>query len=1177
METPRIVVMPEKIEENIQAGKSSSLEFHVNSGNGLHIKGLVYTSHIRVSVANPAFGGLRNKITYQVDAGYLEDGDIIEGAFELVMNGGERKLPFTFHVQLGISGQTLAGLKTPKDFAEIAREHPDTALRLFDYQDFTETPFMQDLHTRAVYEGLKGHGDRGNQLEEFLVALGLKKPVNLRVSESLRKYEYSAEAAEGSIEVQKEGWGYISVTAETDGAFLELKKKRFDTRDFKEDVCRISYRVLSGPLHQGKNYGCIRLSTVKETRVIPFLVNGSESRELSRMGRSRYKQAYGRFLRLRLEEACGLGEGALLRERMLQELDVMRNVPGDKNLPSLWMADTLLRDGKKEQALLMLEECKDDILMSRRDLGDQYCFYQYLQLQMEPNQSQEEDLLGQVRKHLMEGRYPYLIFIRMKLERTLSGAPVTLFQEMENLYQEGFHSPFLYVEAYGILRKHSELLQGMDDFVVHVLHFAARHKIIEEKMAVRAAGMANLQRHYGKQYHRLLTALYERYPRKEILEAICCMMIKGEYRDSGAFPWYELALKKGISLTRLYEYFLYSLPEQYDHLLPKEVLLYFSYGHDLDRDSKSVLYKNILQYMSSTNKLYQAYERDMEQFAMEQLFASRIDSHLAVIYDRMIFEAMIDEPVARVLPAILRAYRIYCRNRQMKYVIVRYEELAKEDAFLLNEGVVYVPLFSDKAVILFQDSFGNRYGDVSYIKTPVMNKPELLGRCFTIYPEHPMLSLTACRKIAASDKVEEGQIHLLERAMRELSFHELYRKVLLEKIIRYYRALAGSEHSKTMECAYLLTLDGDAMTQNERLLVCETLIGQNYLEEAYRMLKTYGGESLETGHLSKLCAKMILQKLFDRDPFLLKLSYRVFAAGNADSVILDYLCEHFNGSSSQMFKILSQSVSARVETYDLEERLLCQMMFSGNIRNIDQTFRFYSQRKRLSETVMKAYFTVKSIGYFLKGEAPDERVFAYLESTVNREDDMEKVPMIYMLALTKYYAQCRALEEDQKALLSRMEELLLGEGLVFPYTKKLARFIPIPQNIQDKAMVCYEGKKEDRLELFIRILPDETDFHREELRRIYQGIFVCQKVLFEGETLEYKIYRYESAGGDKIKVAEGTILCELEGREMKESRFASLNDMGLCLSMKEEAGLKRSMQEYLVKNAALEELFPLMK
>ena len=101
--------------------------------------------------------------------------------------------------------------------------------------------------------------------------------------------------------------------------------------------------------------------------------------------------------------------------------------------------------------------------------------------------------------------------------------------------------------------------------------------------------------------------------------------------------------------------------------------------------------------MNPSSRLYQSYERDMEEFAMDQLFKSRIDSRLAVIYDHMIFKEIVDEPVAKVLPAILRSYRISCKSRKMKYVIIRYEELEKEDAYLLADGVAYVPLFSSAA------------------------------------------------------------------------------------------------------------------------------------------------------------------------------------------------------------------------------------------------------------------------------------------------------------------------------------------------------------------------------------------------------------------------------------------------------------------------------------------------
>lgn len=1174
-DVPQIVIMPDKIEEIIQAGKTGAWEFFVNSSNGLYIKGLVYANHTRVTVNTLAFAGLRNRISYQVDAGYLVDGDAIKGEFELVTDGGERTLPFLFHVRLGVSGQTLAGLKTPEDFARLAREEPDTALRLFDYQDFVETPFMQDMHTRSLYDSLRGHGNRGNQMEEFLVALGVKKPVAFEVSQQIRKYDFSADGAEGVIELQKNMWGYVSVDVEVDGDFLEVQKKHFEGRDFEQDVCRIPYRILPGRLHKGKNFGSIRLNTVKETKVIPFLAEGEKNRDGAYISWAKFWQAFGRFAALRLEDACGQKDHSLLCERMLQELDVMRNVPGNRNLASLWMAETLIRAGRQEQAALLLEECRDEILLSRRDMIDFYCFYQYLNQQLKSSPSQKESLLRVLRKHTPEGKYPFLFFIRAELDPSVKEAPFTFFGEMRQLYENGFYSPFLYLEAYRLLERHPEFLQRMDEFIVQILHFAARKGLIQEKMAVRIARLAAIEKCYRKWLHRLLERLYGKYARKEILVAVCSMMIKGECRGQQDFIWYQRALDQKIGLTRLYEYYLYSLPENYDRLLPKEVLLYFSFAQDLDRQSKEVLYWNILRYMKPSTKLYQSYERDMEKFAMEQLFKSRISSCLAVIYDRMIFKGMIDGPVAKVLPAVLRSYRIDCQNGRMKYVVVRYEELTSEDVYLLTDGVAFVPIFSDKAVILFQDAFGNRYGDVSHLKTPVMDRPELLERCFEVNPEHAMLSLSACRRMEKEEKIDEDQVHVLERSIRELPLNEPYRKVLLGKVIRYYRSLASKENSGTGECTYLLTLDTKGMSHQERVLVCETLICQNYLEEAYEMLKTYGFEGMGMGYLAKLCGKMILKNLFGEDVFLLKLSFQVFLAGKADGVLLDYLCRHFNGNSSQMFKVLSQAASAKAKLYDLDERLLCQMMFSDNIKHLDQTFHFYSRRRRMGETVVKAYFTVKSIGYFLKGEAAKEQVFAYLESLVNRSDDVKKVPTIYLLALTKYYSECRMLEDDQKALCRRMEEVLIEDGLVFPYTKKLAAFIPIPQNIRDKAMICYIGNKDDQLELFIRILPDEEDFHREELRRIYQGVFVCRKVLFEGEKLDYQIYRYDKAEGDKVKAAQGTILCELSGHEGKGSRFASLNEMGLCLSMKEETGLKKSMQEYLMRNAALEELFPI--
>lgn len=51
METPALTIWPERMEEEIPADEVTRKDFFVTSGNGLHIKGLVYSSNLRVRAA----------------------------------------------------------------------------------------------------------------------------------------------------------------------------------------------------------------------------------------------------------------------------------------------------------------------------------------------------------------------------------------------------------------------------------------------------------------------------------------------------------------------------------------------------------------------------------------------------------------------------------------------------------------------------------------------------------------------------------------------------------------------------------------------------------------------------------------------------------------------------------------------------------------------------------------------------------------------------------------------------------------------------------------------------------------------------------------------------------------------------------------------------------------------
>lgn len=1180
-ELPKMVCTPEQIEETIRINSIAKRDIFVSSDNGLNVKGLVYSSDPRVKIPSDrnAFGGLRNHITYEIDTSFLSAGDEINGKFYLITNCGEKEIPYVFHVDIASSGKVLGGLETAEDFLHAAEQDMDTALRLLEYQEFTEAPFMQDMHVRAIYDGLKGRGNRQNFMEEFLIALRVKKPIQLSFDETRKYYENPGGQLEDFLTIRVDSWGYIYLEVSSDGDFIHLPKKSATQADFREGVLKLPFRILSERLHAGRNLGAVYITTAKGTRRIPIeacLTGGNRGAE-----EASYRKALKNYLNLRLDYESGTCEPSLVLNQMQKELDLMK-ITLDDVLLSLFQAEVDILSGRQDKASLILEEIKIKILSENQKRREVYCFYQYLRLMVWNEPEQKDTLIRLLQKYCSEsGRkrndfFLYLMLLRVNKE--LYENPGTILISMEQEFKDGCHSPFLYMECIKLLNGHPELLRGLSRFEAHVLYFGSKRRMVSRELAFRVARAADNTRSYRKFILQLLEILYGIYPERELLFSICTMLIKGDCRGEQYFSWYENGIKEGISLTRLYEYYLYSLPPGYNRQLPREVLLYFSYVSELDQYSKAVIFENILKYADRDSDVYRAYEREMEQFAMEKLFEEQIDSRLAVIYKNMLYKELIDRQLAVKLPSILRANRISCQDQMMRDVVVRHEELMSEDVYPLVEGNAYVPLFSDRDVIQFQDHYGNRYMSVSYEKVPVMEGvDELVEQCFAVYPEHPMLLINACYQAMEQEQLSEQEAAFLQQADQEMKLHPLFHRKIMASIIHFYKKRAELEEGgdRNNSLSYLLCLEKDSLTREEQKGVCETLIKQDYFAEAYDMICRYGLEGLSPRYLLKLCTKMVLQKLFDEDDRLLQLAYRVFQEEKSDSIILDYLCEHFNGTVDQMYQVLLQGIKEHVETYDLEERLLAQMLFTGNTDRIDRVFDFYASRKRTSELIVKAYFTVKCIGYFLNDEATEDKVFAYLEGAVNTSVEKDKVPDIYLLALTKYYSTLTELEEEQRELCQSVVDVLIEAGMIFSYFKDLARFISIPGNLLDKEIIEYHGRKDIKPHLKLRILPDETEFHYEEMRAIYKGIYIREKVLFEGEILEYQIWEEQEGDQEQKMVSNGCISCKEIVSRAPGNRFACLNEMSLSLDVKNENALREKMKEYLKKDTAVSFLFTL--
>ena len=1181
-ELPRVAAAPVSIDDAVRPHATVKKEFYVGSLNGLNVKGLVYSSNARVKVPVNAFGGLRNHIAYEVDTMCMPGGASIEGHFDLVTNAGEYRIPYVFHVETAASGQVIGTLLTAQDFAKLAAKDNVLAIRLLEYQDFVDAPFMQDLRTRAIYDTLKGHGSRHNFLEEFLVALGEKEPVRLTVDTEPRTYLRPAAMVEDTIEIRRSGWGYVYLDVQVDGGFIQVDKPVVSQEDFDGGIYHLNYRIRPEHLHAGRNFGAVSLVSVKGTMRIPIEAVGEEMPELQRTNLAACKDNLRKYFSLRLTYESGTGEKTQILNQMQREVDALCRLSQSQPLFFLLQAELCLLTNRQERAAAILEEVRMAVFTDRERQRGVYCFFQYLQMLLTGNRDQREALIRLLHKYLDEDeRQFYLFYLLLKTDESLYENPGTLLASMRRQYENGCQSPLLYIEGCRLLEREPELLRTLAPFELHCLYYGVRSGMVSERNALTAARLSGAVRGFGRLYYYLLTEVYKRCPEPEVLSAVCGMLIKGDLRQEKYFPWYERGVEAKISLTRLYEYFLYSLPKNYDRALPKEVLLYFTYDKLLDRHSRSVLYKNILLYVDKEDPIYKGYERTIEKFAVDQLFEGRINSRLAVIYKHVIYRELIDGQVARQLPSILSAHRIQCQDAMFKYVVVSYEEIKSEDAYPLRDGVAYVPLFSGRAVIQFQDAFGNRYMQVPYEKEKVMDEPELLKRCYEVYPDHPMLRLMALSEAAGKDELDEDDISLLEHAMEEMDLRPLYRGLLLSRVIGYYKERIKAREEgvlRSADTSYLLCLDKRNLSAKEQTGICETLITQNYCTEAYDMIREFRLEEVKPKLLMHLCGRMILQNLFDQDELLLHLSFVSFDRGLYDSVILDYLCEHFNGTVDQMYRVLKAGVAEHVETYDLEERLLAQMLFTGDTARLDEVFDLYVRRKKTGESIVKAYFTVKCADYFLREKNVGDQVFAYLEGAVNNSVEKDKVPDIYLLALTKYYSTLPALDEERSKLCRDLMSILIREGMVFAYFKDLSMYVNIPGDIMDKEIIEYHGSRDKKPVLKLRIVPGMKEFKSEEMRQVYKGIYVKEKVLFEGEVMEYRIYEEtedESGAEKRVLMKEGSVSCQSQTEGGKGNRFDYLNQMSLSLERKDEETLRKQMTEYLVLDAAVRKLFPL--
>lgn len=1101
-EVPKLILSDEKIEINTREGENHRGQFYIGTEEEIKIKGMVSVTNARIAVSSDRFSGTSAQILYGVDVTGLKAGDTCQGEICLSTNIGEYRVPVYVRVE---DAQVLAAsgrVSTLADFTQLAKTDIREAFRLYTSPAFLHLLKKDAPKQVTLYNGMSENPVTYQHLEEFLVGAGLKKPVTISVEDGETSFFSLKESTKEQLVIQKDNWGYLNIEVETVGDFIELPKKKITMEDFVGSRYSLEYIIRRDRIRKGRRFGKILLKTVYGTISFPIVASKNPSvrvdmEAIRKKSRITLTKDYIDFRLNRIDTRTW----GMKTRTVLECIRQMGEYPMEDTLFEAYTNYLAGEQNAARQILRSLEEHSfaDDSLEAR-------AFFLYLCHLMDLIPADQMDIVGKIRSWQQRKQESLLIlWILFQLDEDVNRTPIKKIYLMENIYHMGCRSPLLYLEAYVLIRRDVGLLKRLNDFWRSVLGFVAKENIMTEEIALRTAYLSANEKSFSRSMYRVLSKAYDSFPSKDILEAICKLVIIGEPRRKEFFRWYDLAVEHEVKITRLYEYYIETMPEHYQKMLPQVIRMYFAYNNTLNDRKKAFVYANVIRNKERDRNTYQSYREAMERFAREKLLQHKMNEDYAVIYQEFIRDIRSKE-IAKAVGEVLFTHRLYCDDKKVRNVIVCHGALEREESYPCVNGVAYISLYTPEAKIIFQDEKCRRYvATVEYNLQKLMNVEEILPQCVAFDVDNTGLLLHVCGENVKGTPMNIRNISQFQHAAQKSAFTELYRQQICKKLLEYYAVNAGDDTLNS----YLTTIDYHSFAKVDKVLLIEVLIDRGMYQEAFDLICEYGHEQVAVPKLVRLCSRMIDERkeALQEEPEeeLLLLAAHVFGRGKYDDRILQYLLDNYEGSLEDMCSIRNSGKDFYLDTYGMDERILKYSMFvRKHVENGGEILKSYLQ-KGGRELVVMAYLTFTAYGYFWDEIPADPYVFANISVAYERGIEMDSV---CRLALLKYYAFCQAQDGRQEQQVEDLLDEFQQKGLRFAFYQKLPKSFLLPYQLEDRIFVEQKASPKARVTIHYSLNSDgnpKMSFKNEPMKRMYRGLFSKEFILFYGETLTYYI------------------------------------------------------------------------
>lgn len=1164
-DSPRLSFSTERLELQVLEGQKYKGSFTIQSENGIPMRGIVYTSNARMECLNPQFEGLTAQIQFEFHSEGLIEGNIQQGDFYIICNQNEYNLSFVVNISKLYAESSIGKIRTLYDFAKLAEKDRREAYEIFTSPMFTNIIKTEERRERMLYEGLaKSHASMQN-LEEFLVGIKQKAKVMLSLEKKEAEYVDLEDTIKEEFKLVKNQWGYIEIELSSDADFLNPVKDKITVDDFIGSTAKIEYLIEKEKLHAGKNYGQIQIKNPYQTLLYTVCVHQSLREDEERTGRIRRRRMRTEFMESYLNFRLERITSGVWAEDALQRLELFIEEFPKEHWYGLMKAQVYLVNSQRQEAEWILDEKKKEIADKN---SPQWAYYLYLTTLLIREEKYEERILQQVeeicRHNPKDLRLSWiLLFLRKDYAENAFGK----YHALKERIMGGCMSPYFYVEAYLLFAKETYTLMELGDFECRILLWAVRKKVLTAVMAEQVMRLAGDRRAFEKRVYKILCGCYEVCDSDEMLTVICAYLIKGQKYEEVYHHWYAKGIERDLRLAGLYEAFVYSMDRQKVQKVPQMVQMYFRYHSSLPYTKKAALYVNIIANKESQPSVYASYERTMENFALEQILERHMDDNLAIIYDEFLKEPMIQKETAAALSELLFYHKLTCFDENAVRLYVVHRQLKDGMTVPLVGGVAYFPIYSSEYVILLEDRNGNRYvSGMDYQLEKLMKPGKYIRRCIEQAPECLPYAIYLLDKRPAMEDDNEDNIEFLQRFFRSEKISEAYHCDLCPVMIQLYQKYQVPLEEKDI----LQRVNPSLLNQSARKAMVELFIDRENYKLAYEWMQMYGFEQLEPVRLMAVASYMAEIEEYEEEEFLSYLCAAAFFGGKYNEAVLGYLCCNYDGPAKVLGEIWCAAKELGVDTYELEERALVQIIYSTEyVPHTEEIFESYC-RNGGKEVIKEAYINYFAHAYFTENQVLPAPFLQYL---AEREEAGIEQNEICRLAVLRYLAVNQEEQREHLELIDRCLEEFVSKNQYFAFYKQLPIELQQKYGFEDKVFVEYHSKNREKVWIHYHI-EEKQDYEEREMSKSYEGIYVSGFQLFFGERIQYYISQKNDV--ENVIIESNQIMGNEFFEEENKSRYALLNHMRLALTFDEDKKAEDCMLEYIKKQEISKEIFQIL-